>query len=313
MTSHLSSRQVEGYRQRSLSPRELLAVDDHLAGCADCRLRVAEGEPLAAALEVWESLGGETGQSVELDRRSATARWRPARWTQPALWAAALLLAVGLTFWLAVPPLRREVDSLRAEVRRLERRSAAVERLARPPEIADLLAAGAVLRGPAAAAAELAPRSPVATAVRDGRPTFRWTPLAGAEWYRVAVFDRDFRAVADSGPLSTTEWTPERPLPAGAVYAWQVKVRRGGAELTAPGPTAPQARFRVLPADRAAASARAARATGGAHLALGLLYARAGLLDDAERELTAALHEDAGSEETRELLATVRSWRRMPP
>jgi hypothetical protein len=315
MPSHLTTRQIEEYRQRALSPGELLAVDDHLAVCTDCRLLLAEGEPLVESFAAWEGLREEPRGAVGLDLGALmdeaglrrTPWWRRARPAALLSGAAALLLLAGVYFWLAT--LRREVESLRTEVRRIEARKP--QPLQRPPEIAELLSEGAVLRGPAAAP-ELILSSPLATAVLDGRPTFRWSPLPGADSYRVTVFDRDFNPVADSGPLLQTEWEPERPLPAGAVYAWQVKARRGDAELTAPGPGSPQALFRVLATERSAEIERA-RARGGSHLALGILYARAGLLDDAERELSAAVRESPGAEPPRDLLATVRSWRLQSP
>jgi len=67
MPGHLSQRQIEQYRGRALPPRELLEVDDHLAGCQECRLRVAEGEPLSASLAVWEELPEGAGHRVGLD------------------------------------------------------------------------------------------------------------------------------------------------------------------------------------------------------------------------------------------------------
>jgi hypothetical protein len=340
MSSHLTERQIAAYRDRVLPPRELLEVDDHLAVCADCRLRLAEGEPLAAAFAAWNGLPEEPAHRVALDLdklgEEAAARperqERPARPAVPVLWAAALLLAVGLLVWFLLR-LPAEDDSLRADPRRMEASEGSVlaslstlpevqrhevaavlraGRLERPPEIVGLLGAGAILRGKAAAT-EIRPLSPLGTAVRDGRPTFRWSPLAGAESYRVTVFDRDFHPVAAGVPDSRTEWTPEVPLAAGTVYAWQVKARRGEQEVTAPGPGSPQALFRVLPEERWAAVEDAAGQVRGSRLALGVLYARAGLVDDAERELQAAVQEHPGSAEVRSLLASVRSWRQPTP
>ena len=217
---HLTGRQIEDYRQRALPPRELLEVDDHLAACPECRLRVAEGEPLSGALAAWEELTEEPSPTAvrldlgeildEVDARKSGKRhpWRPA-----LLAAAMVLLACGV-FWIARQP----------------------EPAGQPP----------VLRGPVSAP-EFTLQAPLSIEVPGGRPTFRWTPLAGAESYRVMVFDSDFNRVLDSGPLSGTEWMPDRPLPAlpAGIYTWQVKARRSGEEITAPGPTLPQAFFQV--------------------------------------------------------------------
>src|SRR5438445_4142619 len=37
MSEHLSQSHIDRYRERQLSPTELLSVDDHIAACADCR------------------------------------------------------------------------------------------------------------------------------------------------------------------------------------------------------------------------------------------------------------------------------------
>ncbi len=46
---HLTEEALRKYRERVLPPLELLAVDDHLAGCADCRAQLARPETLAVA------------------------------------------------------------------------------------------------------------------------------------------------------------------------------------------------------------------------------------------------------------------------
>jgi hypothetical protein len=340
MPAHLSQRQIEEYRRRALPPAELLAVDDHVAECPDCRLLLAAGEPLSGAFQVWDDLAGEGGTTtVGIDlgalmderRNDRDDRKRPARGglrpLTAALLAAGVLLVAGLIAWLATLPLRREVESLRTEVRTLrnhgvtaaelpaglrETVAAALRdgRIEQPAELAELQSAGAVLRGPASSPG-FVPRSPLATAVLDGRPTFRWSPLPGAESYRVRVFDPDFNPVADSGALpgTGTEWSPAQPLQAGGVYAWQVKARSRGQEVTAPGPTSPQAFFRVLPAERAAQVRSEALTAGSSHLAKGVIYARAGLADDAERELGVAVQEGPDSAGARRLLESVQAWR----
>ncbi|MFL6263488.1 MAG: zf-HC2 domain-containing protein [Thermoanaerobaculia bacterium] len=320
--SHLTERQVEEYRHRALSPRELLAVDDHIAGCEECRLRLAAREPLSGALSAWEDLARRAPAP-------AVVRFPLRRLAAVAALAAVLVAVAGLGVWLAErAPERPAVEladgggrvalgprgelvglsSLPAEWRRDVAAALRSGRLDRPREIADLAGTEPALRG-AAATAPFTLLAPLATAVAGGRPSFRWTPLAGAGSYEVKVFDPELHPVAASGLLTGTDWTPDRPLPAGMVYAWQVVVRLGDEDVIAPGPQAPPALFRVLAPDQARAVESAAREADGSPLALGVLYARSGLLDDAERELARVAAANPGSATARGLLASVRSWR----
>jgi hypothetical protein len=88
----------------------------------------------------------------------------------------------------------------------------------------------------------------------------------------------------DSPPLPTTSWTPDRALARGEQYTWQVAATTHDREIVAPAPPAPRARFAVVTAPEAARLEH----VSASPLARGILYAEAGLLDDAERELTAA-------------------------
>jgi hypothetical protein len=45
------------------------------------------------------------------------------------------------------------------------------------------------------------------------------------------------------------------------------------------------------------------------HLALGIFYARAGMVEEAERELTALVRQNPKSQVARKLLRSVESWR----
>jgi hypothetical protein len=319
--SHLTQRQVEEYQRRALAPRELLAVDDHIATCEECRLRLAAREPLSGALAAWEDLPRVPAPAV--------TRFPFRRPAVIAALAAVLVAVAGLGIWLAERAPERlaaeladgrgrvglgpqgqlvGLESLPAEWRRDVAAALRTGRLDRPREIADLAGAEPALRGDTAAA-PFSLLSPVATAVAGGRPTFRWTPRADAKSYEVKIFDPDLQTVAGSGLLHATEWTPDRPLPAGTVLDWQVVAHRGNEDLIAPGPQAPPALFRVLAPDQARAVERAAREAGGSPLALGVLYARSGLLDDAERELARVAAANPGSATARGLLASVRAWR----
>ena len=181
-------------------------------------------------------------------------------------------------------------------------------RLPRPASQAALVGSEIRLMGEGGEAPAFGPLAPVATAVASPRPTFRWAPLPGADSYTVAVFDPSFDRVAASEATQATEWTPAAPLPAGAVYAWQVTARTDGGEVTAPAPPAPEARFAVLPEARAAALERAV-AGQPSRLARAVLYAREGVADEAERELAALAEANPSSEVASSLLESVRSWK----
>jgi len=62
MSEHLSPQNLERYRQSALPPLELLAVDDHLAVCEQCRLRLADE---AAANTAWRTLSARLHPGVE--------------------------------------------------------------------------------------------------------------------------------------------------------------------------------------------------------------------------------------------------------
>jgi len=149
--------------------------------------------------------------------------------------------------------------------------------------------------------------APVGTATRANRPAFRWTPLAGATSYKVTVSDSNFQKVSVSEPISGTEWTPSRPLKRGVTYIWEVTAIKDGNGITAPAPPAPEARFRVLDSTNLIELEVASRENGGSHLFLGLLYARAGLLADAERELQSLASANPESSIARKLLSSLKS------
>ena len=55
MDAHLSEGQFERYRQRRMSPAELLTADDHLAMCEACRRRLGDRQSLEAAAAAIQS------------------------------------------------------------------------------------------------------------------------------------------------------------------------------------------------------------------------------------------------------------------
>jgi hypothetical protein len=150
---------------------------------------------------------------------------------------------------------------------------------------------------------------PAGKVIMTDRPAFRWSSMEGAT-YVVEVYDGQFNLVASSPQLANTSWTVQQSLPRGRVYSWQVKAVKDGQEFTSPRPPAPQANFRVLDQAKANELMKAKRAYPSSHLALGLLYAEAGLLDEAERELRLLQKANPGSEVARSLLNQVQALRR---
>lgn len=147
---------------------------------------------------------------------------------------------------------------------------------------------------------------PAGVVILSTRPTLNWTKMDGATSYVVEIYDDAFKLVASSEPLTTTTWTPG-VLPRGKVYSWQVKATKDGEETTSPKPPAPQARFRILDQKRADEITQARRAYGSSHLAMGLLFADVGLLDDAEREFRLLLRANPNSKLAQNLLRQVQS------
>jgi hypothetical protein len=146
---------------------------------------------------------------------------------------------------------------------------------------------------------------PVATFVRTDRPTFRWTPAAGATAYRVGVYGDRLDPVAESGPVEAVEWTPETALPRGRVLLWQVETETSDGRRLAPTPPDPQARFEILPEATAAALDSELGAAAGSHLARAVVLARAGLVDDAREALEALRRENPGAAIVGRLLASL--------
>lgn len=204
----------------------------------------------------------------------------------------------------------RGLDALPPGARKTLRAALLSREVRKPSVVAELYGESSTLLGDSLADGGLKPVGPVGTVVLGTRPTFRWTPLDGAAGYVVEVYDPELRPVATSNTLMTTEWTVEKPLRGGVVYRWQVTALKGGERIRAPKPPAPEAKFKVLEEVKAAELADIERLAPGSHLALGVLYARAGLADDSERELRLLLKENPRSNVAKRMLESVRDWRR---
>jgi Putative zinc-finger len=204
------------------------------------------------------------------------------------------------------------VDQWPPEYRRMAEDALSNQRAPRSPMLAGLSRQRSSLMGGADDGPRFAIIEPAGKVLLASPPVFKWTRLVGAESYVVEVYDAKFNLVSSSPLLTGLSWTAPQ-LARGQVYSWQVKALKGGQEFIAPSPPAPDAKFRILDQAAAAEIARARRDYASSHLLLGLLYARAGLLDEAEREFRALQSVNPDSDAPRKLAASVSASRRSEP
>jgi len=195
-----------------------------------------------------------------------------------------------------LPPSYQELVKRALTSQKIER-SSQLQGLTRPPS---------VLMGRNDQVREFSVLEPAGIVVISDRPTFRWSRFEGASDYVVEVYDEQFKLVMSSPHVTTVSWTATQPLPRGQVYSWQVKAVKDGQETTVPRPPAPQAKFRVIDQGRMNEITRAKQAYGSSHLTLGMLYAEAGLLREAEHEFRLLQKANPQSELVRKLLRQVR-------
>ncbi|MFN2508003.1 MAG: hypothetical protein ABR589_04445, partial [Chthoniobacterales bacterium] len=136
------------------------------------------------------------------------------------------------------------------------------------PEITALAGRPGVLASSPAARDNFRALAPVATAVRDGQPRFRWTAVSEATAYRLNVLDEASASLvlSEQIPAGQTDWQSSTPLAEGREYQWEVEALRGDEVVTkTPAPPEPEARFRVLSQAKRAELDELQRASGGSH------------------------------------------------
>jgi hypothetical protein len=317
MKTHVSADELARFRGGNLSADELLAIDDHLAACEQCRAQLRNAT-LQQATEGWE-----------FALQSDEVRTPKRRWMAIAVAAAAAAMLIVLLMMPRgtepVPPPRGTISTPRPapnvnDVLRDGERMYKVDRgqvLGLRPDlqtVADQILDGTLpsvhevrrlsppvgaMRGSDESDDAIRLRSPVGVVVEDDRPLFVWTHPPGTDWSRVEVFDTTLRRVAASERSSRTQWRPSEPLARGATYLWQVRGSRGDVVLTAPAPPLAPVRFKVVSA--AAAKELDAARTSGSRLILALLYAREGELAAARAQLEALAAENPHHELPRKL------------
>jgi hypothetical protein len=198
--------------------------------------------------------------------------------------------------------------SLPAETREAVKEALTEERLSRPSVLDDVTSAEVSVRGPGSEE-RISISSPANTVINNNKPTLRWTPSTIAEAYRVEIADETFHQVAKSAdlPATTRSWTPSIPLKRGGIYTWTIRAVNQGGE---PSAVTSQAKFRILGEDKVRQLNRL-KTGPQSHLALGIFYAREGMLAEAEREIGILVKENPNSGVVKKLLKQIGSWRKL--
>ncbi len=146
--------------------------------------------------------------------------------------------------------------------------------------------------------------------IAEDQPVFEWQAVEGASNFEVQIADSRGREVANSGrlPASATQWSPATPLRRGVIYSWAVTAIVNGQTVTSPAPTTPEMKFKILDASKMR-QLEQLRGRGFSHLALGIFYAREGMLAEAEREFQVLVNDNPDSQIAANLLRAVQAWR----
>ncbi len=178
-----------------------------------------------------------------------------------------------------------------------------------PASMTGLTGQARTLLGQAEEGVPFALLAPVGKVLITNRPAFRWNKYEGAASYTVSVFDSDANEIEASPPLTVTEWTVTKPLARGKVYTWEVTAIKDGKEVISHVLPAPPAKFRVLAQAQADELERAKQVSPPSHFTLAVLYANAGLLDDAEKEFELTAEENPNNPLVTKLLRRVQSFK----
>ena len=198
------------------------------------------------------------------------------------------------------------VDSLPPDSRIAVRDALAGEHLKRPEVLNEVASADVSTRSSGSNEEHISITYPVRAVIQQNQPTLRWIPSKTAEGYEVEIADETFHQVAKSEKLPATvgSWTPATRLKRGGTYTWTIRVVNKGGE---PAPVTSTAKFKLLSEEKARALNQL-KSRSRSHLALGLFYAREGMITEAQREFRILVKDNPNSTLTRTLLAEVQSW-----
>ena len=197
-------------------------------------------------------------------------------------------------------------SSLSAETRQAVKEALTEERLNRPSVLDQVASAEVSERGPSGTEERIRIIYPVRTVVGDTKPTLRWTPLKTAEAYRIEIADETFHQVAKSEdlPATTGTWATTTPLKRGGIYTWTIRAVNKEGDASA---IVSQGKFKVLSQDKVP-ELNQLKTNTQSHFALGVFYAREGMVGDAEHEFRILLKANPNSPVLKKLIRDVGSW-----
>jgi hypothetical protein len=418
MNEHLTKRQMDDFRARKLSPSELFALGEHLAGCAACRAELEFSDAFAGRAGFLKSEFANAGRFPEhlsfeqlsefvdnrlnefdrelveshlsicpvcereaIELRAFAASLEPsaplavAPSSEPAfrekirafIFTPAFGAAFGAFILLAAfggyllfredparpvvenkpPPIpsnanqdpppsetlvaadpagnsnrKLSADPELAENKKPPSFNEQVEnellrsglkngRLETPRELRELFArTGNLMGGQFIGGVPFRIETPTRTVIDETRPLLRWRALAGADEYRVGVYDENFNEVA-GGRGKANQLRLSKPLKRGAVYRWEVEALKDGKPIgSAPARTDAEAKFKILESGKSAQMQKELNKNPRSALWKGVVYARFGLLTEAERELIRYSVQNPGSKPARDLVNQIRALRK---
>jgi hypothetical protein len=278
---HLTGDQLAALRAHTLPPAEVLRATRHIGACPACAARARE------RIDARASASSLRAEATTQERRS-----RPV-----VLWsglAAAAAIVVIVALWMRQPPPAERSPVVEAALR--------AGRIDQPPLLASLRIERETIRG--ANDGWHATLWPQGVVVVTPQPRFSWTGPNG----RAVVSVYEGRTlIATSGQLQGSTWTPDKPLPRGRRYAWQVDLDdAAGVHHVIPSPPDPPAVFAIVGDASWREIEEAHRANDV--LTSAVLEARAGLKSEASSDFDSYVAAHPRDARVRALANDVRRW-----
>lgn len=304
---HIPEGDLQNYVSGRLDLTRVRDIDRHLAKCTQCVKEVRDLRDFAAEMPPVH--------------RNFAAEMRPERTFFLRRRFLAIAAFVSIVVAIAFISLRRPrevlvvndasgpvridqrgelhgIGLLAADQEQAVRQAVTEQKLSLPVSVRELRGESSVLMG-AAEQISFHLESPVGTVVRSTRPTLSWTSDPKSVGYRVTLRDEGTGQTTTSTLMDLTSWTVSPDLERGHSYDWQViSSRKKDSEVLAPQPPGPPAKFMVLDGVTNSTLEQLPRS----HLLRAVLYVNAGLLDDANHELTELQRSNPQSQLVRNLI-----------